>query len=177
VFWGGCSPAAPPWVRPCTDYQNVIRPQAAMCPGNITRCIIQQRNSRMGRGRGGKGLVLQNIKLTMAVDWTQFGPRQGQEIFRLLQRPERLWRPHSPLFKGTGAVSRGWSGHSVKLTTHLHPVQTLRRELSSSAAMLIRSALFWGITQRRTVILYRCFGTTYRSNLQGSRSPRRFLDP
>ena len=33
----------------------------------------------------------------------------------------------------------------------------------ASAAMLIRSALFWDITQRRLVILYRRFGTTYRS--------------
>jgi hypothetical protein len=30
------------------------------------------------------------------------------------------------------------------------------------------SALFWDITQRRVVILYRRFGTTYRSHLQGS---------
>jgi hypothetical protein len=40
--------------------------------------------------------------------------------------------------------------------------------------MLMRTALFWGITQRRVVILYQHFGTTYRSHLQGSRSP--FLD-
>jgi hypothetical protein len=37
----------------------------------------------------------------------------------------------------------------------------------------IRSALFWDITQRRVVIVYRRFGTTYPSHLQGSRSPRR----
>jgi hypothetical protein len=45
--------------------------------------------------------------------------------------------------------------------------------------LLIRSAIFWDITQRRVIILYRRFGTTYRSHLQGSRSPRflRFLDP
>jgi hypothetical protein len=36
-----------------------------------------------------------------------------------------------------------------------------------------RSALFWDITQRRVVILYRRFGTTYLSHLQGSRNPRR----
>jgi hypothetical protein len=45
--------------------------------------------------------------------------------------------------------------------------------LRASAAMLMRSALFCGITQRRVVILYRRFGTTYRSHLQASRSPRR----
>jgi hypothetical protein len=38
--------------------------------------------------------------------------------------------------------------------------------------MLI-SALVRGVTQRRVVILYRRLGTTYRSHLQGSRSPRR----
>jgi hypothetical protein len=32
----------------------------------------------------------------------------------------------------------------------------------------LRSALFWGIMQCRVVILYRRFGTTYRSHLQGS---------
>jgi hypothetical protein len=33
--------------------------------------------------------------------------------------------------------------------------------------MLMRSALFWGVTQRRVVILYESVGTTYRSRLQG----------
>jgi hypothetical protein len=37
----------------------------------------------------------------------------------------------------------------------------------------MRSALFWDITQRWVVIVYRRFGTTYRSHLQRSRSPRR----
>jgi hypothetical protein len=41
----------------------------------------------------------------------------------------------------------------------------------ASAAVLMRSALFWGVTQHRMVILYRRFGTC-RSHLQGSRSPR-----
>jgi hypothetical protein len=35
----------------------------------------------------------------------------------------------------------------------------------------MRSALFWDITQRRVVIVYRRFGTIYLSHLQGSRSP------
>ena len=39
--------------------------------------------------------------------------------------------------------------------------------------MLKKCALFWGVTQRREVILYRRFGTTYRSHIQGSRSPWR----
>jgi hypothetical protein len=34
------------------------------------------------------------------------------------------------------------------------------------------SAFFWDVTQRRVVILYRRFGTTYRSHLQRSRSQR-----
>ena len=33
------------------------------------------------------------------------------------------------------------------------------------------SALFWDITQRTVVILYRRFGTSYRSNLEGPRYP------
>ena len=31
----------------------------------------------------------------------------------------------------------------------------------------LKSALFWDITQRRVVVLYRRFGTIYRSHLQG----------
>jgi len=34
---------------------------------------------------------------------------------------------------------------------------------------LLRTALFWVITQRVVVISYRCCGTTYRSHLQGSK--------
>jgi hypothetical protein len=41
--------------------------------------------------------------------------------------------------------------------------------------MLMRSVLFWALTQRRVVILYRRFGTTYRSHLKGSRSPMKLL--
>jgi hypothetical protein len=38
--------------------------------------------------------------------------------------------------------------------------------------ILLRSALFWDVTQRRVVIVYRRFGKTYRSHLPGSRNPR-----
>jgi hypothetical protein len=37
--------------------------------------------------------------------------------------------------------------------------------------MLMRYALFWGITQYRVVILYRHVGKTYRFHLPVSRSP------
>jgi hypothetical protein len=47
--------------------------------------------------------------------------------------------------------------------------------ISASAAMYVTSALLWDITQRSVVVLYRSFGTTYRSHLQGSRSARRKL--
>jgi hypothetical protein len=40
---------------------------------------------------------------------------------------------------------------------------------SSKQRKALRSALFWDITQRRVVNVYRCFGTTYRSHLRGSR--------
>ena len=39
----------------------------------------------------------------------------------------------------------------------------------ASAALYMRSALFWGITRRHVVIVYRRFGTTYRSHLQWPR--------
>jgi len=35
------------------------------------------------------------------------------------------------------------------------------------------SALFWNFRQRRLAVSYRRFGTTYRSHLQESSSPRR----
>jgi len=34
----------------------------------------------------------------------------------------------------------------------------------------MRSSLFWDVTQRRLVVSYQRFGTTYRSHLQGSSS-------
>jgi hypothetical protein len=35
--------------------------------------------------------------------------------------------------------------------------------------MLMKYVVFWGITRRRVVIVYRRFGTTYRSHPRGSR--------
>jgi hypothetical protein len=43
----------------------------------------------------------------------------------------------------------------------------------ASAMMLMRYALFWVITRRQMVMLDRRFGTTYRSHLQGSTSPKK----
>jgi hypothetical protein len=40
--------------------------------------------------------------------------------------------------------------------------------------MLMKSVLFWDIMQRRVALLYRRFGTTYRSHLQGSRNQEDF---
>ena len=40
---------------------------------------------------------------------------------------------------------------------------------------MLRSILFWDVTQRIVVIPYRRFGKTYRSHLQGSRNPSRRL--
>ena len=60
---------------------------------------------------------------------------------------------------------------------------TFDLRFQASAAIWMESALFLDITQRQVVILYRRFGTTHRSHLQGSRNPRRkafflrLLDP
>jgi hypothetical protein len=43
--------------------------------------------------------------------------------------------------------------------------------------MLMKSAFFWDITQRRMVIRYRRFGATYRSHLQGLKSPQSPYSP
>ena len=42
---------------------------------------------------------------------------------------------------------------------------------------LMRSAIFWDITRRHVVIIYRSFGTTFRFHLQGSGSLLGLLDP
>jgi hypothetical protein len=46
----------------------------------------------------------------------------------------------------------------------------------ASAAMLMRSAVLWGVMQRWVVILYQHFGTTHQSHFQGSRSPMKGTD-
>jgi hypothetical protein len=38
--------------------------------------------------------------------------------------------------------------------------------------MYRRSSIFWDVTQRRFVVICRRFGTSYRSHIQGSSSPR-----
>ena len=49
--------------------------------------------------------------------------------------------------------------------------QTAAKLLQVRTYPNLRSAIIWDITQRRMVILNRRFGTTYRSHLQGLRSP------
>jgi hypothetical protein len=66
------------------------------------------------------------------------------------------------------------AAHSVMFSRILQS-QERHRWFQACAAMHMNFALFWDITQRWVVVLYRRFGTTYRSNLQGSRSPRRKL--
>jgi len=43
--------------------------------------------------------------------------------------------------------------------------------------LLLRSALFWDIRQRRVLFTYRRFGTTSQSHFQGWSSPRRMFGP
>jgi hypothetical protein len=45
-----------------------------------------------------------------------------------------------------------------------------------SAAVYLTSVVFWDVTQR-SLVSHRRFAKTYRSHLQGSRCPRRYLDP
>jgi hypothetical protein len=73
--------------------------------------------------------------------------------------------------RGIGILS---SSHGLKTTLFLSPEYLL----THTNCNLLRSELFCDVTQRRVVILYRRFGTKYRSHLQGSRGPTRifFLD-
>jgi hypothetical protein len=49
------------------------------------------------------------------------------------------------------------------------PVKEIHEFGETQLGLLMRSALFWDITRCRVVIVYRCFGKTYRSHLHGSR--------
>jgi len=59
-------------------------------------------------------------------------------------------------------------------------VSCLLQEYKSSeqrygqSELSLRSSFFWDVMQRRLVVNYRSFGTTYRSHLQGSSSLRNF---
>jgi hypothetical protein len=57
----------------------------------------------------------------------------------------------------------------------LQYVKKLNTWFQAYAAMLMKSVVFWVITRRRVVIIYRRFGTTYRSHLHGSRFQEEFL--
>jgi hypothetical protein len=61
---------------------------------------------------------------------------------------------------------RPWSTPFFRSAALVYP----RNSFQASAAMFIRSALFWDIARRRVVSVYRRFGATYRSHLQGSRA-------
>jgi hypothetical protein len=68
----------------------------------------------------------------------------------------------------------GWT--TGKIGDHFWTKVKILAWFQASAAMQMRSALFRDLTRRRLVILYRRFGTTCRSKLQGSSSPRRRWD-
>jgi hypothetical protein len=98
-----------------------------------------------------------------------------------------------------GFFPRGYSGQVVKLTTHFNILPNVRMSgaipplphvlswyaqgqlylyvarFQASAALWMRYSLFWEFTQRRLVVRYRRFGTTYRPHLAGSSIPRRML--
>jgi hypothetical protein len=101
-------------------------------------------------------------------DWTQFKLFFGSYRLAPTRRLGALPVPISPEFR--------WRLLSMSLQLHkIYLSNTSAAWLQAAVAMLMRSAPFWGIVQRRVVILYRRFGTTYWSRLQGS-SPRRLLD-
>jgi hypothetical protein len=60
--------------------------------------------------------------------------------------------------------------HLEELHYILNPITLLSCNSWFKFVSVPRSALFWDMTQRYVVVLYRRFGTTYRSYGQGSRS-------
>jgi hypothetical protein len=57
----------------------------------------------------------------------------------------------------------------VRKERHSRLIRSTFGSVQFETSGTFRPALFWDVTQRRVVILYRHFGTTYRSHLQGSR--------
>jgi hypothetical protein len=55
----------------------------------------------------------------------------------------------------------------------MHDHRDVIYQIAALTRYCMRSAPYWQVTQRRMVIPYRRFGTTYRSRRQGSRNPRR----
>jgi hypothetical protein len=95
--------------------------------------------------------------------WTTQGSwlnyRHGQQVFTFYTYPDRHWDPHSLLRNGyrrPGAQTMEFA----RLCPPPNPPKPKFKKHSfpwfqASAAMFMRSVVFWGITQRRMVILYR----------------------
>ena len=60
----------------------------------------------------------------------------------------------------------------MSATFGVHPLTERLHYNANRIGKMLRTALFWVITQRVVVICYRRFGTTYRSHLQGSRKQK-----
>jgi hypothetical protein len=54
----------------------------------------------------------------------------------------------------------------------MHDYRDIMYQIAALTRYCMRTAHLWDVTQRRVVIPYRLFGTTYRSHRQGSRNPR-----
>jgi hypothetical protein len=54
-------------------------------------------------------------------------------------------------------------------TPCLYVIRIITAVFRASAAMLMRCALFWGVTWRRMLIVYWRFGTRHQCHLQGSK--------
>jgi hypothetical protein len=104
--------------------------------------------------------------------WLQHVTRMYNRMPKIMRnyRPNgqiRLGRPlKTPIDEAEKGLSRSNSWWIIIIII----IIIIEKGFQASAAMLIRSALLWDITQRRVVIVYRRFGTAYRSHLQGSRS-------
>jgi hypothetical protein len=71
-------------------------------------------------------------------------------------------------------VSKSCYSLSYTITMQFISKQKNQTYSSITRSKYLRSALFWDITHHRVALLYRRFGATYRSHLQGPRGP---LDP
>jgi hypothetical protein len=97
---------------------------------------------------------------------------ESKKLFKLQVKVMRLiWNGESvtsnrELFKTLNILP----APCMYITETVYILHTIKHKyVETKLSLIMRSELFWDITRSRVLIVYRRFGTTYRSHLQGSK--------